>query len=180
MQAWPSTIRAVPPNMTALPVLGQISNTATATSTSALAVSQIPPPINAVQTEIDPNVDGTNSLESFVNLDPLLAPVAILASASNHCSSLDIANANEIHNSWLEAGDAIDQLSTWAVRITNNVPTVQTINQIIGAISDQFQAQQLGVQHETQKQIQTRNARFAALAKQMQQLISTTTVATVA
>uniref|UniRef100_A0A915JEW6 Uncharacterized protein n=1 Tax=Romanomermis culicivorax TaxID=13658 RepID=A0A915JEW6_ROMCU len=63
----------------------------------------------------------------------------------------------------------LDQLSTAAARITNNVPTVQTIDQIIGAISDQFQAQQLGVQLEIQEQVKSANACFAALAEQMQQ-----------
>uniref|UniRef100_A0A915IRA2 Uncharacterized protein n=1 Tax=Romanomermis culicivorax TaxID=13658 RepID=A0A915IRA2_ROMCU len=58
------------------------------------------------------------------------------------------------------------------------MPTVQTIDQIIGAISDQFQAQELGVQWEIQKQVQTMNAQFVTLAEQMQQLISTTTAAT--
>uniref|UniRef100_A0A915IMC8 Uncharacterized protein n=1 Tax=Romanomermis culicivorax TaxID=13658 RepID=A0A915IMC8_ROMCU len=83
------------------------------------------------------------------------------------------------HFCTLEAHDAIDQLNTVAVRNTNNVPTVQTIDQIISAISDQFQAQQLGVQHEIQKQVQTRNVCFATLTEQMQQLISTTTAAAV-
>uniref|UniRef100_A0A915J390 Uncharacterized protein n=1 Tax=Romanomermis culicivorax TaxID=13658 RepID=A0A915J390_ROMCU len=60
-------------------------------------------------------------------------------------------------------------------RIPNNVPTIQTIDQIIGTISDQFSAQQLRIQCKIQEQVQTTNVRFAALTKQMQQLISTTT-----
>uniref|UniRef100_A0A915KWQ8 Uncharacterized protein n=1 Tax=Romanomermis culicivorax TaxID=13658 RepID=A0A915KWQ8_ROMCU len=75
----------------------------------------------------------------------------------------------------LQARDALEQLCTATPRITNNVPTVQTIDQIIGAISDQFQAQQQSVQPEIQEQVKSTNACFAALAEQMQQLISTTT-----
>uniref|UniRef100_A0A915JCU7 Uncharacterized protein n=1 Tax=Romanomermis culicivorax TaxID=13658 RepID=A0A915JCU7_ROMCU len=74
--------------------------------------------------------------------------------------------------------DALDLLNTAAGRITNNVPTVQTIDQIIGAVSDQLQAQQLHVQREIQEQTKATNAPFVALAEQMQQLISTTTTPT--
>uniref|UniRef100_A0A915JYQ7 Uncharacterized protein n=1 Tax=Romanomermis culicivorax TaxID=13658 RepID=A0A915JYQ7_ROMCU len=52
------------------------------------------------------------------------------------------------------------------------------IDQIIGPVSDQFQAQQLCVQCEIQEQTKATNARFATLAEQMQQLISTTAAAT--
>uniref|UniRef100_A0A915I461 Uncharacterized protein n=1 Tax=Romanomermis culicivorax TaxID=13658 RepID=A0A915I461_ROMCU len=55
---------------------------------------------------------------------------------------------------------------------------VQTIDQIISAISDQFQAQQIRVQCEIQEQAKATNAHFATLAEQMQQLISTTAAAT--
>uniref|UniRef100_A0A915KNS9 Peptidase A2 domain-containing protein n=1 Tax=Romanomermis culicivorax TaxID=13658 RepID=A0A915KNS9_ROMCU len=55
---------------------------------------------------------------------------------------------------------------------------VQMIDQIMGAISDQFQAQQLRIQCEIQEQTKAANARFTALAEQMQQLISTTAAAT--
>uniref|UniRef100_A0A915K559 Uncharacterized protein n=1 Tax=Romanomermis culicivorax TaxID=13658 RepID=A0A915K559_ROMCU len=51
----------------------------------------------------------------------------------------------------IEACDALEQLSTAATRITNNVPTVQLIDQIMGALSDQVQAQQLRVQREIHK-----------------------------
>uniref|UniRef100_A0A915JU43 Uncharacterized protein n=1 Tax=Romanomermis culicivorax TaxID=13658 RepID=A0A915JU43_ROMCU len=78
------------------------------------------------------------------------------------------------------ACDALEQLNTPTVQITSNVPTVQTIDQIIGAVSDQFQAQQLCMQWEIQEQAQATNARFATLAQQMQQLISTTTAAAAA
>uniref|UniRef100_A0A915HVV9 Uncharacterized protein n=1 Tax=Romanomermis culicivorax TaxID=13658 RepID=A0A915HVV9_ROMCU len=47
-------------------------------------------------------------------------------------------------------------------------------------VSDQFQAQQLRVQHEIQEQTKFTNACLAALAEQMQQLISTTTAAAAA
>uniref|UniRef100_A0A915I0Q7 Uncharacterized protein n=1 Tax=Romanomermis culicivorax TaxID=13658 RepID=A0A915I0Q7_ROMCU len=49
------------------------------------------------------------------------------------------------------------------------------MDQIIGTIFDPFQAQQLRVQQEIQEQVQATNVCFAALAEQMQQLISTTT-----
>uniref|UniRef100_A0A915JTX2 Uncharacterized protein n=1 Tax=Romanomermis culicivorax TaxID=13658 RepID=A0A915JTX2_ROMCU len=74
--------------------------------------------------------------------------------------------------------DALYQLSTVAACITNNVPTVQTIDQIISAVSDQFQAQQLRVQRKIQEQTKATNARFAIIVEQMQQLISTTAAAT--
>uniref|UniRef100_A0A915KFP7 Uncharacterized protein n=1 Tax=Romanomermis culicivorax TaxID=13658 RepID=A0A915KFP7_ROMCU len=76
------------------------------------------------------------------------------------------------------ACDALDQLSTGAARITNNIPTAQTIDQIMSAISDQFQAQQLRVQREIQEQAKATNTRFAALPEQMQQLILTTAATT--
>uniref|UniRef100_A0A915KY73 Uncharacterized protein n=1 Tax=Romanomermis culicivorax TaxID=13658 RepID=A0A915KY73_ROMCU len=72
------------------------------------------------------------------------------------------------------ARDALDQLSTATAHITNNALTVQTIDQIIGAVSDQFQAQKLRVQREIREQTKATNVRFAALAEQMQQLILTT------
>uniref|UniRef100_A0A915JH72 Uncharacterized protein n=1 Tax=Romanomermis culicivorax TaxID=13658 RepID=A0A915JH72_ROMCU len=90
----PSAITVLSPNLAAPPVLGQILDTATATSASAPAVSQILPPINTEQT----NIDRTDSTKSFVNLDPLLAPAATLAPTSDHHSSLAMANANEVHN----------------------------------------------------------------------------------
>uniref|UniRef100_A0A915IN44 Uncharacterized protein n=1 Tax=Romanomermis culicivorax TaxID=13658 RepID=A0A915IN44_ROMCU len=57
-----------------------------------------------------------------------------------------------------ETRDALDQLSTAAERITNNVPMVQTIDQFIGAVSDQFQAQQIRIQREIQEQTKATNA----------------------
>uniref|UniRef100_A0A915K309 Uncharacterized protein n=1 Tax=Romanomermis culicivorax TaxID=13658 RepID=A0A915K309_ROMCU len=112
---------------------------------SVPAVSQILPPSNAAQTDINPTIDPTDSSQSFVNIDPPLAPAATQAPAHDHCSSLATAYTNEVHNFELEVRNALEQLNTAAVRITNNVPTVQTIDQIIGTISDQFQAQQLWV-----------------------------------
>uniref|UniRef100_A0A915KT50 Uncharacterized protein n=1 Tax=Romanomermis culicivorax TaxID=13658 RepID=A0A915KT50_ROMCU len=74
----------------------------------------------------------------------------------------------------MEAREALEQLSTTTGRIINNVPTVQTIDQIIGVVSDQFQAQQLCDRCGIQERRKSTNACFAALAEQMQQLISMT------
>uniref|UniRef100_A0A915JEC1 Phosphatidic acid phosphatase type 2/haloperoxidase domain-containing protein n=1 Tax=Romanomermis culicivorax TaxID=13658 RepID=A0A915JEC1_ROMCU len=72
---------------------------------------------------------------------------ASLATTSHAIRCLPPRNSSffcPVHGS---ARDVLDQLSTTAACITNNVPMVQTIDQIIGPVSDQFQAQQLGVQH---------------------------------
>uniref|UniRef100_A0A915IG83 Uncharacterized protein n=1 Tax=Romanomermis culicivorax TaxID=13658 RepID=A0A915IG83_ROMCU len=128
----------------------------------------------------DPTFTCTDSSDSFINIDLLLAPTATRAPANDHRSSLAIANANEVHDFRLEAWDALEQLSTAAAQITNNVPMVQTIHQIISAVSDQFQAQQLHVQREIPEQVQATNACFTALVEQMQPLISTTTTSAIA
>uniref|UniRef100_A0A915IQT1 Uncharacterized protein n=1 Tax=Romanomermis culicivorax TaxID=13658 RepID=A0A915IQT1_ROMCU len=167
-------------NSLALPPLSQKSTAATAISASASAISQIPPPSTAVQANNNTTMAHTDSSDSFMNIDLLQAPATSRASATDHCSSLAIANANEVHNFRIEAHDTLEQLSTAAVRITNNIPTVQTIDHFICAVSDRFQAQQLSIQLEIQEQVQSTNARFTALAEQMQQLISTTTAAAVA
>uniref|UniRef100_A0A915HXL0 Uncharacterized protein n=1 Tax=Romanomermis culicivorax TaxID=13658 RepID=A0A915HXL0_ROMCU len=70
--------------------------------------------------------------------------------------------------------DALEQLNTATARINNNVPTVQNIDQIIGAMSNQLQAQELQVQHRIKEQAQVPNTQFTTLADQMQQLILTT------
>uniref|UniRef100_A0A915IF34 Uncharacterized protein n=1 Tax=Romanomermis culicivorax TaxID=13658 RepID=A0A915IF34_ROMCU len=131
---------------------------------SVPAVSQIPRPSTTVQVNNNQTITITDSLDSFINIQPPQAPAATRAPVLNHRSSLAVANTNEVHNFGIEAGDTLEQLSTAAALITNNVPTVQTIDQIICAVSDQFQAQQLHVQREIQEQAKSTNARFAALA----------------
>uniref|UniRef100_A0A915K4Q5 Uncharacterized protein n=1 Tax=Romanomermis culicivorax TaxID=13658 RepID=A0A915K4Q5_ROMCU len=132
--------------------LGQDSVITAVICASMPAVSQIRSPSTAAQANNDTTIARTDSSDSFINIDPPQDPAAIRVSVTNHCSSLAIANANKVHNFRIEAWDALEQLSTAAVRITNNVPTVQTIDQIIGAIFDQFQAQQLRVQRKIQEQ----------------------------
>uniref|UniRef100_A0A915L1Z4 Uncharacterized protein n=1 Tax=Romanomermis culicivorax TaxID=13658 RepID=A0A915L1Z4_ROMCU len=45
----------------------------------ALAAPQLPWPQTAANTETDQNIEGTNSTDSFVNLDELLAPATTQA-----------------------------------------------------------------------------------------------------
>uniref|UniRef100_A0A915KPW7 Uncharacterized protein n=1 Tax=Romanomermis culicivorax TaxID=13658 RepID=A0A915KPW7_ROMCU len=139
-QVPPSSTIAPPPNLGAQPVPGKVSDTATTKDASTPAISQILLPLNAGQPEIDPNIYCADSTEFFINLDPALALATTIAPAWDHRSSLAIANANKVQNFRLEACDALVQLNMAIARIINNVPTVQTIDQIIGAISNQFQA----------------------------------------
>uniref|UniRef100_A0A915JD60 Uncharacterized protein n=1 Tax=Romanomermis culicivorax TaxID=13658 RepID=A0A915JD60_ROMCU len=127
-QSLPSTTASAPPTRLGRQPLGQSSNTTLTTRASVPAVSQIPLPSTAAQADIDPTMDCTDSWESFVNIDPRLAPAATHAPANDHHSSLAIANANKVHNFWLEARDDLEQFRTAAAQITNNVPMVQTID----------------------------------------------------
>uniref|UniRef100_A0A915KMV2 Uncharacterized protein n=1 Tax=Romanomermis culicivorax TaxID=13658 RepID=A0A915KMV2_ROMCU len=106
------------------PPLSQNSVIAAALCASALAISQIPLPSTAAQANNDTTVARTNSSDSFINIDPLQAPAPTHAPVNNHRSSLAIANTSEVHNFLIEAHDALEQLSTAAAWITNNVPTV--------------------------------------------------------
>uniref|UniRef100_A0A915ILD2 BLOC-1-related complex subunit 7 n=1 Tax=Romanomermis culicivorax TaxID=13658 RepID=A0A915ILD2_ROMCU len=108
--------------------------------------------------------------------EPILRTPSSISTRPRPRSSLAIANANEVHNFRIEARDALEQLSTATVRITNNAAMRITNH----PISDQFQPQQLHVQCKIQEQVQSTNGRFATLAEQMQQLISTTTTMAIA
>uniref|UniRef100_A0A915IE99 Uncharacterized protein n=1 Tax=Romanomermis culicivorax TaxID=13658 RepID=A0A915IE99_ROMCU len=83
-------------------------------------------------------------MDSFVNLNPLAA-AATQANMHDHHNSISLANVCEVQKFQLEVRDALEQLNIATTRMTNNVLTVQTIDQIIGTISDQLQAQQLQV-----------------------------------
>uniref|UniRef100_A0A915K2R6 Uncharacterized protein n=1 Tax=Romanomermis culicivorax TaxID=13658 RepID=A0A915K2R6_ROMCU len=97
-QVLPSSTTVPPPNLVPLPVLGQVSDTVGAKDASTPAISQVPPSINARQPEIDPNIDDTDSMESFVNLDPLLALAVTQQPAGDHHRRLAIAKANKVQN----------------------------------------------------------------------------------
>uniref|UniRef100_A0A915JWE3 Uncharacterized protein n=1 Tax=Romanomermis culicivorax TaxID=13658 RepID=A0A915JWE3_ROMCU len=94
-QVLQSSTTAPPSNSVPPLVSGQISNAATANNAGMLAMSQVPPPQDAAQQATNPNIDGTNSTDSFINLDPRLASTTTLASTHNHCSSIAITTAHE-------------------------------------------------------------------------------------
>uniref|UniRef100_A0A915L4R2 Uncharacterized protein n=1 Tax=Romanomermis culicivorax TaxID=13658 RepID=A0A915L4R2_ROMCU len=157
-QQAPQISTAAPPMTPAVPLdSGQVSNPAISSDADASAVLQLPPPQRAANLAIDPNMDCTDSTNSFINLDPLLARTPALVTARSHCSSIAIANANEVQNFCLEACDALEQLNNTAARIMNNVQTIQTIDQIISVIFDKLQAQQLQVQCKIKEQAQATN-----------------------
>uniref|UniRef100_A0A915HL20 Uncharacterized protein n=1 Tax=Romanomermis culicivorax TaxID=13658 RepID=A0A915HL20_ROMCU len=114
-----------PANSLLPPPLSQNSVIAAAICASTPAVSQIPSPSNTTQANNDTTVPRTDSSDSFINIDSLQAPATTCASVTAHCSSLAIVNANKVHNFRIEAGNALEQLSTAPGQITNNLPTVQ-------------------------------------------------------
>uniref|UniRef100_A0A915KG84 Uncharacterized protein n=1 Tax=Romanomermis culicivorax TaxID=13658 RepID=A0A915KG84_ROMCU len=129
--------------------LEQVSNPTGTDSSGVSAGVQLLPLFATTPLALDPNIDCTNFADSFVNLDPPLAPTA---NARDHRSSITITNAYKFQNLPSEARNALEQLNTTAVRITKNVPTVQMIDQIIGAVSDQLQAQQLQLLYQNEDQ----------------------------
>uniref|UniRef100_A0A915KFT6 Uncharacterized protein n=1 Tax=Romanomermis culicivorax TaxID=13658 RepID=A0A915KFT6_ROMCU len=89
--------------------------------------------------------------------DPHLAPATTRTNYCDQPSSIAIVNSYEIQNLCTQPRNTFDQVNTAATRITNNVLTLQTIDQIINAICDQLQAQQLQVQCEIKEQAQFTN-----------------------
>uniref|UniRef100_A0A915KFJ2 Uncharacterized protein n=1 Tax=Romanomermis culicivorax TaxID=13658 RepID=A0A915KFJ2_ROMCU len=65
-----------------------------------------------------------------------LAPAGAQPGSHNHPSSLAIANACEVQNFHTKARNALESLSNATMQITNNILTVQMINQIKGTITD--------------------------------------------
>uniref|UniRef100_A0A915IHX7 Uncharacterized protein n=1 Tax=Romanomermis culicivorax TaxID=13658 RepID=A0A915IHX7_ROMCU len=149
------------PDHTGLPSRSSLPNAAMAAQRTLNFDQIMPPPATNItqssrlpvillpSTTAHPNnetiVARIDSLDSFINIESSQAPATARASVTDHCSSLAIPNANKVHNFRIEALYMLEQLSTAATRITNNLPTVQTIDQIIGTVSNQCQSQQLPI-----------------------------------
>uniref|UniRef100_A0A915IW44 Metalloendopeptidase n=1 Tax=Romanomermis culicivorax TaxID=13658 RepID=A0A915IW44_ROMCU len=116
----------------------------------------VPMPLKDVNTYNLPYEYGTLGIQirkpkvgtMCIKVDPWTAPAFPI--------SIEALTQNIKYN--IEAHDTLEQLNTTATRITNNVRTVQTIDQIIRILSNQLQAQQLQVQGKIKEKAQVTKA----------------------
>uniref|UniRef100_A0A915HV49 Uncharacterized protein n=1 Tax=Romanomermis culicivorax TaxID=13658 RepID=A0A915HV49_ROMCU len=94
-QQMPQSSTTAPPTNPAAPV---VLNLITPSDAGTPAAVQMPVPPSAANPAMDLNINHTDSTDSFVNLDPPLAPATTLANTHDHPSSIAIANANEVPN----------------------------------------------------------------------------------